>query len=118
MTARFAATVRTFTATASLSLLAYFSGAGFAVAAIEIDGRVGGFAEEYSLGFNVALNVEDLATPVSGAQLFLHETATSLQVGFVAPLILNDNTYGTTRATDWGAKDHFLRGRRKRSGWQ
>jgi len=81
-----------------------------AQAAIIIDGKVGGFAEGYSQGFNVTLNIDKGPQGVGGAQLFLDETATSLRVGFIAPLILNDNTYGTTRATDWGSKEHFLRG--------
>ncbi len=79
-----------------------------AQASIVIDGKVGGFAEGYSQGFNVTFKVENLAGLVTGGKLYIDETTSALRVGFVAPLILNDNTYGTTRATDWGQKSTNL----------
>ncbi len=82
----------------------------WARASVVVDGKVGGIAEGYAQSFEVTFDIEDGPTNVAGGSLFLRETDTSLQVGFVAPLTVNDNTYGNNKASDWGTKDHFLMG--------
>jgi hypothetical protein len=91
------------------ALLALGLTAASAGAAPTIDGNVLGFLEGYTVGFSVGFDIESGPTDVPGGTLYLHETTTSLSVGFVAPLTINDNTYGANQASDWGGKNHKLK---------
>jgi len=78
--------------------------------AISIDGNIQGFAEGYTSGYNVSFDIENGPTGVLGGSLFLHDDAAKMYVGIILPLTIVDNTYGDNKASDWGAKDHFLIG--------
>jgi len=78
--------------------------------AIVIDGKVDGFMEGYTSGFDVTFDIEGGTSGVPGGKLFLDETGTLIFVGMILPLSIVDNTYGDTKASDWGTKEHFLIG--------
>ena len=78
-------------------------------AAISVDGNVGGIAEGYTSEFDVLFDIENGPTGVSGGKLFTAEMGSMFWVGLILPPTIVDNTYGDTKATDWG-KDHFLIG--------
>lgn len=80
------------------------------VFAILIDGNVKGFSEGYTSGYNVSFNIENGPQGVPGGSLFLAEDLTTMYAGIILPLNIVDNTYGDTRASDWGLKNHFLIG--------
>jgi len=88
--------------------LTAFSSPAFATPAV--DGNVLGFAEDYTIGYSVNFDIENGPSGVSGGSLFLHETDVTMYVGLILPLSIVDNTYGDTRATDWGTKEHYLIG--------
>lgn len=69
-----------------------------------IDGLV--VASEYDYDFTVALTTEDGVG--SSGQFFVHDDGTNISIGLIADLGLNDNTYGGTRASDWGSDEHNL----------
>lgn len=75
-----------------------------------IDGLVLGFAEGYLSGYHAAFDIENGPSGVGGGFLFLGETPDAYQVGLIIPLIACDNTYGNTRASDWGSIEHYLIG--------
>jgi len=75
-----------------------------------IDGNVLGLAEGYTGGYNVTFDIEGGINNVLGGLLFLNDYRNKLNVGLILPLSIIDNTYGDTKASDWGTKDHFLIG--------
>ena len=93
-----------------------------AVAAPVIDGLVQGYAEGYTQGYDVSFDIEKGPTGVPGGKLYLLETTSSISIGFIAPLYINDNTYGVdggtnapdassnNKASDWGSIKHKLTG--------
>jgi len=95
---------------ACLATLLLFSGAKPAFGTITIDGNVGGISEGYAQEYDVSFDIESGPTGVGGGKLYLADNGTSISVGFITPLIVNDNTYGATRASDWGIKEHNLMG--------
>ncbi len=81
-----------------------------ATAAPIVDGNVLGLSEGYTFAFDFTVDIESGSMGVMGGKLFIHEAGMLLYVGMILPLVVVDNTYGDTRATDWGAKEHFLIG--------
>jgi hypothetical protein len=75
-----------------------------------IDGNVLGFAEGYTSHFDVSFNIENGPTGVPGGSLFRAETSDTMFFGLILPQNIVDNTYGDTKALDWGSIDHFLIG--------
>ena len=92
----------------TISIMA-FSAPAFAIL---IDGNVRGFAEDYKSVFNVSFDIEDGPNNVSGGSLFTHDDGAFMYYGLILPLNIVDNTYGDTRASDWGTKEHYLIGGR------
>jgi hypothetical protein len=79
--------------------------------AITVDGNVQGFAEGYTSAYDVAF---DLAAKnplpggndVPGGKLYTSVNGSILNVGFIAPLSIDDNLYGTATTSDWGSHTH------------
>lgn len=94
-------------ATAFISLAA-ISFAAPASAVPTIDGFVQGFAEGYDQGWNISFEL-DSGDLIPGGELFMLDTSERLYVGFIAPLDINDNTYGANVASDWGSTEHTLK---------
>ena len=94
-----------------LCLLSLLS-VGSASALPTIDGIVGVGApgDAYAQMFDLSFYVEDLAGSVTGGKLFIHDTPGSITMGLLFPPTVNDNTYGTSRASDWGTDVHDLNG--------
>ncbi len=84
--------------------------ASSAHAAITVDGFVQGFAEGYTSQHSITAEIEGGFTGVAGGTLFSKVAGDILSLGFIAPLDLNDNTYFTNKALDWGAITHNLLG--------
>ena len=109
-------------------LVAWAVGANFAIAgSVLVDGKVGGFAEGYTEGYNVTFDIESGPTGVAGGQLFIKETGTALFVGMITPLTVNDNTYAENlgndastdaRADDWGTIQHTLDKLERSDKWE
>ncbi len=84
--------------------------ASSAHAAIVVDGFVQGIAEGYTNQYSVTVEVEGGFTGVAGGTLFSNVAGNILSLGYIAPLELNDNTYFTNKALDWGVITHNLLG--------
>lgn len=75
-------------------------------AVINIDGKVGGIAEgytdEYNMTFDIAAGGKfgGSANNLPGGKLFTAVNGNVLSVGFIAPLAIDDNLYGTA-STGW-----------------
>ena len=69
-----------------------------------VDGKVEGFDEGYTIGYNLSFDVEGVEESVSGGFLYVHENVDYIWVGLIAPLTIDDNTYGDDdhKASDWG----------------
>ena len=78
--------------------------------AILIDGNVEGLSEGYTSGYNVSFNIEDGPEGVPGGSLFFAEDDDYMYGGLILPVNIVDNTYGDTKASDWGAIEHYLIG--------
>ena len=81
---------------------------GVAEGGVVTDGYVGGFAEGYTSGYQVTFDIDKWSIGVPGGKLFFDETLDAIRVGLIVPLNLDDNTYGATKAADWGTKKHSL----------
>jgi len=75
-----------------------------------VDGNVQGLAEGYTSEFNVSFDIDKGPSDVPGGSLFTHEEGGIMYYGLILPLSIIDNTYGNTKASDWGDKEHNLWG--------
>jgi len=88
-----------------------------------IDGYVEGFAEGYTSEYDVSFITEDKKTG-DGGKLYLSKTsvgsASTLNIGFIAPLNICDNTFGDNRSPGWTdiGKNHNLKDLEGSDDWQ
>ncbi len=75
-----------------------------------IDGNVLGLAEGYTSGVDVSFDIENGPAGVTGGSLYRAEDDDFMYFGLILPPGIVDNTYGDTKALDWGSKNHFLIG--------
>jgi len=75
--------------------------------AFSVDGKFGGAAEGYTLGFDVDFNVQGQANPITGGKLFFGtEAGTGDKILYFAmPKDFVDNSYGANQV-GWGSKNH------------
>jgi len=75
--------------------------------AFSVDGKFGGAAEGYTLGYDVAFNVEGQPDPITGGKLFFGtEAGTGDKILYFAmPKDFVDNSYGANQV-GWGSKNH------------
>lgn len=92
------------------ALIALAANVTYPAHAVSIDGNVQGAAEGYTAQYDVFFDIEDGPTGVSGGKLFVNDAGDSYSFGFIAPLNINDNTYGANKASDWGGITHNLMG--------